>query len=91
MIDSFCTFCIQILLMAVVTVSGLASLHLFGSDSSSSSSGSNIDWRSVAIASGLLLLAFVAALLVPRFRHLVKRFVDALRAKAADGRLKEAQ
>ena len=31
-------------------------------------------------------MAFAAALLVPRFRHLMKRFVDALRAKAADGR-----
>ena len=38
------------------------------------------------IACGLLLLAFVAALLVPRFRHMIKRFIDALRAKAADGR-----
>jgi len=34
-----------------------------------------------------LLLAFVAALLVPRFRHMFKRLLDALRAKAADGRV----
>ena len=86
MIDSFSTFCIQILLMGVITLSGLASLHLFGSDSSGSSSGSSIDWQTVAIACGLLLMAFVAALLLPRFRHLMKRFVDGLRAKAADGR-----
>ena len=85
MIDSFSTFCIQILLMAVITISGMASLHLVGSDSSSTS-GSSIDWRSVLIAFGLLLLAFGAALLVPRFRHMIKRFVDGLRAKAADGR-----
>ena len=86
MIDSFSTFCIQILLMAVITLSGLASLHLFGSDSSGSSSGSSIDWQTVAIACGLLLIAFAAALLLPRFRHLMKRFIDGLRAKAADGR-----
>jgi uncharacterized membrane protein YbhN (UPF0104 family) len=86
MIDSFSTFCIQILLMAVITISGLASLHLFGSGSSSSS-GSNFDWQSLFIACGLLLLAFVAALLVPRFRHMIKRFIDALRAKAEDGRV----
>ena len=86
MIDSFSTFCIQILLIALITLSGLASLHLFGSGSSRASSGSSIDWETVAIACGLLLLAFAAALLVPRFRHMLKRFVDALRAKAADGR-----
>ncbi len=85
MIDSFSTFCIQILLMAVITISGLASLHLFGSGSSSSS-GSSIDWESLFIACGLLLLAFLAALLVPRFRHMIKRFIDGLRSKAADGR-----
>ena len=72
--------------MAVITLSGLASLHLFGSDSSGSSSGSSIDWQTVAIACGLLLIAFAAALLLPRFRHLMKRFIDGLRAKAADGR-----
>jgi len=86
MIDSFSTFCIQILLMTVITISGLASLHLFGSGSSSSS-GSSIDWRSLVIGCALLLLAFGAALLVPRFRHMIKRFIDALRAKAADGRV----
>ena len=86
MIDSFSTFCIQILLMGVITLSGLASLHMFGSGSSGSSSGSGIDWHSVLVACLLLLLAFVAALLVPRFRRMTKRFIDALRAKAADGR-----
>ncbi|HUL85631.1 MAG TPA: hypothetical protein VLX89_08995, partial [Actinomycetota bacterium] len=85
MIDSFSTFCIQILLMLIITLSGLASLHLFGSGSSSSSSPS-IDWTTVAIACGLLVLAFVAALLVPRFRNMMKRFFDGLRSKAADGR-----
>jgi len=40
----------------------------------------------VLAACGLLLLAFGAALLVPRFRRMIKRFVDAMRAKAADGR-----
>jgi hypothetical protein len=73
--------------MAVITISGLASLHLFGSGSSSSS-GSSIDLQSLFIACGLLLLAFVAALLVPRFRHMITRFIDALRAKAADGRVR---
>ena len=66
-------------------MSGLASLHLFGSGSSSTS-GSSIDWQTLLIACGLLLVAFAAALLVPRFRHLIKRFVDGLRTKAADGR-----
>jgi uncharacterized protein (TIRG00374 family) len=85
MIDSVSTFVIQITMLFAITVSGLASLHLFGSDSPSSTS-SSIDWTMVAIACGLLLLAFVAALLVPRFRAMVKRSVAAIRDKAAGGR-----
>ena len=85
MIDSFSTFCIQILLIVVISLSGLASLHLFGSGSSSSSSTS-IDWANLLIALGLVLIAFIAALLVPRFRNMIKRFFHGLREKAADGR-----
>ena len=83
MIDSFSTFCIQLLLILVISLSGLASLDLSGSGSSS---GSSVDWEDLLIALGLLVVAFVAALLVPRFRNMIKRFVHGLREKAADGR-----
>jgi len=83
MIDSFSTFCIQILLILVIIISGLASLDLSGSGAGS---GSAIDWENLLIALGLVLIAFMVALLVPRFRNMFKRFIHGLREKAADGR-----
>jgi uncharacterized membrane protein YbhN (UPF0104 family) len=85
MIDSVSLFVVQILLIAVITLSGLASLHLFSSGTQGSAP--EIDWQAVAIGVLLLVLAFAAALLVPRVRAFVRRFVDGLRAKAADGRV----
>ena len=38
------------------------------------------------IALGLLVIAFVVALLVPRFRNMFRRFLHGLREKASDGR-----
>lgn len=93
MIDSFSTFLIQITLILVITLSGLASLDLSssgsssGSDSSSSSgSSSSPNWEAIAIALGLLIIALIVAYAVPRFRVMLKRFREVLRQKAADGR-----
>jgi uncharacterized membrane protein YbhN (UPF0104 family) len=84
-IDSVSTFIIQMLLMIVITLSGLASLHLFDSNSSSGSTPT-ISWQALTAAVALLVLAFIVAAFVPRFRRVVKRFVGALRDKATDGR-----
>ena len=84
MVDSFSTFCIQILLLIVIGVSGLVSLDTSGDGSSSS--GSSIDWATVAVVIGLLMVAFLVALLVPRFRKMMKRFIAGLRQKTAEGR-----
>jgi uncharacterized membrane protein YbhN (UPF0104 family) len=84
MIDSLSLFTVQIVLIVVISLSGLASLHLFSSNGQSG--GPTIDWEAIGIVTLLLVLGFAAALLVPRFRHLMKRFIDGLRAKAADGR-----
>ena len=86
MIDSVSGFTVQMLLILVITISGLASLHLFGGSSSGSGTSGSISWETIAIAFGLLVLAFVAALLVPKTRAFLRRFYDGLRDKAADGR-----
>ena len=86
MIDSFSGFCIQLLLIMVITISGLATLNIAADATSSSDSSSGIDWETLLIAFGLLAIAFLAALLVPRFRTMMKRFLDGLRDQAADGR-----
>lgn len=92
MIDSFSTFLLQMLLILIITLSGLASLELsaINSDSSStstSSSGSSSpgpDW--IVILGLLLIVAVIVVLAVPRFRVMLTRFRAALREKAADGR-----
>jgi uncharacterized membrane protein YbhN (UPF0104 family) len=83
MIDSFSTFCIQILLIIIITVSGMASLHLFDGSGSDSPA---FDRQAITLLVGLLSLALLAALIVPRFRAMLKRFIAGLRQKAADGR-----
>jgi uncharacterized membrane protein YbhN (UPF0104 family) len=87
MIDSLSTFCIQILLLIVIALSGLVSLDTSGDGSSNTGSSSHsIDWETVAIVIGLLAIAFLVALLVPRFRNMMKRFIAGLRQKTAEGR-----
>jgi uncharacterized membrane protein YbhN (UPF0104 family) len=88
MIDSLSTFFIQILLLIVIALSGLVSLDTSGDGSSNtgSSSHSSIDWETVAIVIGLLAIAFLVALLVPRFRNMMKLFIAGLRQKTAEGR-----
>jgi len=87
-IDSVVGFAVQLTLIILITVSGLASLHLFGSGGSSSGSGSGqaIDWRAIVIGVVLLLLAVGVALAIPRVRRFGRRFLDGLRQGAADGR-----
>ena len=86
MIDSVSGFIVQILLILIITISGLASLHLFGGSTSGAGASSSISWETIAIACGLVVLALVVALLVPRTRAFLRRFYDGLRDKAADGR-----
>ena len=94
LIDSVSGFVIQILLILVISLSGLASLNLASvrssstSSSSSSSSGSSTP-SLLAVAIVLLLLGAVVALAVPRYRKRIKeaipRYRAALRAQIASG------
>ena len=92
LIDSVCGFVIQMLLILIITLSGLASLHLSSGSSSSSSSssgstssGGNL-WILIVV---LLVLGAVVALAVPRYRGMIKeaipRYRANLRAQASAG------
>ena len=83
-IDSFSTFLLQVAMILVVTLSGLASLDW--PSRGSGSSGGMIDWETVAIVAVVLVITVIVAFAVPRFRAVLHRFRGALREKASDGR-----
>lgn len=90
LIDSVSGFAIQMLLILVITLSGLASLDLssVGSSSGSSSDGSSGPGL-LAIAVVLLVLGGIVALAVPRYRSAIKeaipRYRQNLRAQMSSG------
>lgn len=77
LIDSLSGFAIQILLILVISLSGLATLDLSSgsSSSSSSSSGPNL----LLLAAGLILLGFVIALAIPRYRRAIREAIPRYR------------
>jgi uncharacterized membrane protein YbhN (UPF0104 family) len=83
MIDGVSLFTVQMLLIVIITVSGLASLQLFGSSDPLSTSGP-IGWETVMTAFVLLALAFVVAWVIPALRRLIQRFLDGLRKGVTD-------
>jgi len=88
-IDSVTGFAVQIVLILVITVSGLASLDLGSSRSSSSSSSSSGGGHPVLIlALVLLVLGLVVAVAVPRYRRLIRqaapRYRSAIRNQASE-------
>ncbi len=87
MIDSFSTFVIQMLLITVILVSGMVSLNLSssGQDSSDGSSGS-FNWQALLIATALVVVALIIALLVPKTRKMLRGFWNILREKASDAK-----
>ncbi|MGZ8631818.1 MAG: lysylphosphatidylglycerol synthase domain-containing protein [Actinomycetota bacterium] len=87
LLDSFSTFVIQMLLIGIILLSGLVSLDLSSSEQSSSdgSSGS-FNWQALLIATALVVLALVIALLVPKTRAMLHRFWGILREKASDAK-----
>src|SRR5207344_1239056 len=73
LIDSVSGFVIQMLLILIITLSGLASLDLSSSSSSSSSSDSSSSGPSLLLlAAGLIVLGLVIAWAIPRYRHKIK-------------------
>ena len=83
-IDSFSTFLIQIAFIVIILLSGMVSLNL-SSNQGSGGSGS-FDWQALLIATGLVVVALVIALFVPKTRAKLHRFWDTVRAKASDAR-----
>ncbi len=90
LIDSVSGFAIQILLILIITLSGLASLSFpsaSSSDASSSSGSSSSSGLSVSLAvlvAVLLLLALIIGLAVPRYRSVIKEAVPRYRAMIRD-------
>jgi uncharacterized protein (TIRG00374 family) len=90
LIDSVSGFVIQILLILVITLSGLATLDLSsGSSSDPSSSSSSSGPSLLLLAAALILLGAVIALLIPRYRKAIReaipRYRASLRAQMAAG------
>jgi len=81
-IDSVCGFVVQIVLILVITLTGLVNLNLSSnSSSSSSSSGSSSGGVSlIAVCVGLLVIGLVIGLVIPRYRHALRDLVPRLRA-----------
>lgn len=91
LIDSLSGFAIQVLLILVITLSGLSSLDLSSVNSSSSSSSDGSSGPTLLIlAAVLLVLGAIVALAVPRYRAMVRetvpRYRENLRAQVSAGR-----
>ncbi|HET8787358.1 MAG TPA: lysylphosphatidylglycerol synthase transmembrane domain-containing protein, partial [Actinomycetes bacterium] len=90
-IASVCGFVIQVLLVLVTSLSGLASLDLGGGDvtatSSTSDSSESGGHRLLILAAVLVVLGLLATLAVPRYRRAVReavpRYREMLRAQAS--------
>jgi uncharacterized protein (TIRG00374 family) len=81
LIDSVCGFAVQMLLILVITLSGLASLDLSSSGSaSSSSSDSSSGPRLILVVVVLVFLGLIGALAIPRYRKAIKEAIPRYRA-----------
>jgi uncharacterized protein (TIRG00374 family) len=84
LIDSLSGFVIQITLILIITLSGLASLDLFSSSSSSSASSNSSSSSSgptlLILAAVLLVLGAIVALAIPRYRAAIKEAIPRYRA-----------
>ncbi len=92
LIDSVSGFVIQIVLILLITLSGLASLDLSTSSSSSSSTSSNSSSSGpslLLLAAALIVLGAIVALAIPRYRNKIKeaipRYRASIRAQMASG------
>jgi uncharacterized protein (TIRG00374 family) len=83
LIDSLSGFVIQIALILIITLSGLASLDLSSSSSSSGSSSSSSSSSGptlLILAAVLLILGAIVALAIPRYRAAIKEAIPRYRA-----------
>jgi uncharacterized membrane protein YbhN (UPF0104 family) len=97
-VDSLGGFAVQVALLLLITVTGLANLDLFGSvtgsDSSASSSSSTDSSSSghlLGLAVGLIIVGVLAALVLPRLRARIKRLLLRLRVLLSDQRSSVAE
>jgi uncharacterized membrane protein YbhN (UPF0104 family)/tRNA A-37 threonylcarbamoyl transferase component Bud32 len=86
-IASVCGFIIQILLVLVISLSGLASLDLGGRDATTSSTGgssSSDGPRLLLLAAALVVLGVLVTLAVPKYRRAVRQLVPRARQLLRD-------
>jgi uncharacterized protein (TIRG00374 family) len=83
-IDSVCGFVIQILLILVITLSGLASIDFSLGGSSSSSSSDSSGPSLLALVAVLLVLGLIVALIIPKYRAMIRQAVPRTRAAIRD-------
>jgi uncharacterized membrane protein YbhN (UPF0104 family)/tRNA A-37 threonylcarbamoyl transferase component Bud32 len=87
-IASVCGFVIQVLLVLVISLSGLASLDLGGRDatttSSTGGSSSSGGPRLLLLAAALVVLGLLVTLAVPRYRRAVRQLVPRARQLLRD-------
>ena len=79
LIDSLSGFAIQIMLILIVTLSGLASLDLSSTGSESSDSASSSGPSLLLLAAVLLVLGGIIAITVPRYRASIKESIPGYR------------
>jgi uncharacterized membrane protein YbhN (UPF0104 family) len=83
-IASVCGFIIQVLLVLAISLSGLASLHLWGGGgpgaSSTGSSSSSGGHRLLLLAAVLVVLGVVVVVAVPRYRRAIRQALPRARA-----------
>ncbi len=80
LIDSVSGFAIQILLILIITLSGLASLDLSSNSSNASSSSSSSGPNLLLLTAVLLVLGGVIALTIPRYRSAIKEAIPRYRS-----------
>jgi uncharacterized membrane protein YbhN (UPF0104 family) len=84
-LDSFSTFLIQIVMILVITLSGMASLDLSDTGASRGSSGS-VNWQAIVVGGVLIVVALAIGLAVPKTRAVLRRSFELLREKASDAK-----
>jgi uncharacterized membrane protein YbhN (UPF0104 family)/tRNA A-37 threonylcarbamoyl transferase component Bud32 len=86
-IASVCGFVTQVLLVLVISLSGLASLDLGGRDATTSSAGdssSSGGHRLLILAAALVVLGLLVTLAVPKYRRAVRQAVPRARQMLRD-------
>lgn len=87
-LDSLSGFAVQLGLITLILLSDAVSLKLpsGAADGSSEASAGSLNWENILIATGLVLLALVVGMLLPRTRAMIRRSIDQVREKREEAK-----